>query len=128
MIRFNKTYFTLTVMLLLIEIFIASFVHDKVIRPYIGDVLVVILLYCFVKSFLKTSAVKTAIGILLFSYLVECLQYFKFVSIIGLQKSKIATTIIGTSFSWLDIVAYTTGIVIVLLLERRISGKKQLKT
>ncbi len=58
-----------------------------------------------------------ALVALLFSYAIEALQYFKIVEIVGLEKSKFARVIIGTSFSWVDILAYTLGIVFVLLIE-----------
>jgi hypothetical protein len=124
MLTFNKRYFTLTLLLLTIEFLIALYIHDAFIRPYIGDVLVVILLYCFVKSFLNTAVFQTAIGVLIFSYVVETLQYFHIVDVLGLGHSKVARIVIGSSFSWLDILSYTAGIAIVLVTERR----KQLRT
>lgn len=118
MFRFRKNYFFLTIALFLIEVLIAAFMHDAVIRPYGGDFLVVILLYCFVKSFLNVKVYATAISVLLFSYGIETLQYFHIVSILGLEKSKIACTIIGTSFAWTDLIAYTLGILLVLTIEK----------
>ena len=56
--------------------------------------------------------------VLLFSYLVEVLQYFNFVEIIGLQDNKLARIVIGTSFSWWDILFYTLGILFVILVEK----------
>ena len=76
MVRFQRNYFFLALLLLLIEIFIAIFIHDQFIRPYVGDFLVVILMYCFIKSFLNTPVIATAIGVLLFAYAVETVQYF----------------------------------------------------
>lgn len=38
-------YLTAFVILLMVEICIALFVHDRFIRPYVGDVLVTVLLY-----------------------------------------------------------------------------------
>ncbi len=53
LLTFRPVYFTLTVILLVVEILIAVYVHDRFIRPYFGDVLVVILVYCFLKTFLN---------------------------------------------------------------------------
>lgn len=117
-LNFHPKYFILTILLLSIEICIALFVHDNFIRPYIGDVLVVILIYCFIKSFFKLPPNITAIAILLFSFVVETLQYFKVVNLLGLQNSKVASIIIGTSFAWQDIIAYIAGIAIVILAEK----------
>lgn len=118
MLKFNRNYFILTVLLFLIEVCIALFVHDKIIRPYVGDFLVVILIYCFIKSFFNLSNKVAAISTLIFSYAVEALQYFNVVTILGLQHSKPARIIIGASFSWEDIVAYTAGIGLVFLTEK----------
>jgi hypothetical protein len=126
LIQFNKYYFYLTLLLFAIEIIIAKYVHDEFIRPNIGDMLVVILIYCFVKSFIRTKVMPTAIAVLLFSYLIEVLQYFKIVNILGIQQYKIARIIIGTSFSWVDIFMYTIGIGIVIFIEKRIENKMPL--
>jgi hypothetical protein len=125
MLKFNKTYFGLTVLLFVVEVLIAVFVHDNFIRPYVGDVLVVILIYCFVKSFLNLPEFVLAIGVLLFAFAIEFLQYIKIVHVLGLEKSEIARTVIGTSFAWLDLLAYVVGIGIVLMAEKYI-WKKQL--
>ncbi len=115
--QFHRKYFFLTLLLFATEVFIAAYLHDAIIRPYGGDFLVVILIYCFVKSFLNTPVKATALAVLLFSYLIETLQYFNLVEILGLEKSTIARVVIGTSFAWTDLLAYTLGILLVLLVE-----------
>jgi hypothetical protein len=122
-LRFHQTYFILTLLLLLIEIGIALFVHDRFIRPYMGDVLVVILIYCFIRSFLITPALPVAVTVLLFAYVVEYLQWLQLVKRLGLQNNTMARIIIGSSFEWLDIAAYTTGIMIVLVTEQLLKKK-----
>jgi hypothetical protein len=126
MLHFNRKYFLLTILLFIIEVGIALFVHDNFVRPYLGDVLVVILIYCFVKSFLKVSVNKAAIGVLLFAFSIETLQYFLIVEKLNLQDNRLARTVIGTSFSWEDILAYIAGIIMVIVFEK-ILGNKQLK-
>ena len=44
-------YAIATVILLLIEVLIAMYVHDAFVRPYIGDVLVVVVIYTFIRIF-----------------------------------------------------------------------------
>lgn len=127
MLHFNKTYFGLTAVLFLIEVVIALFVKDRFIRPYLGDVLVVILIYCFVKSFIKISVYKAALGVLLFAFTIEILQYCSLVEKLKLQHNTVAKTVIGTSFSWEDILAYITGILIVLIAEKQFKQAKQLQ-
>lgn len=91
--------------------------HDNFIRPYVGDFLVVILIYCFLKSFLNIPVIPLALSVLLFSYCVETLQYFQLVNKLGLQHSKLARIVIGTSFEWIDIIAYTLGIAFIIFIE-----------
>ncbi|GHB85081.1 ribosomal maturation YjgA family protein [Persicitalea jodogahamensis] len=122
MLRFNSKYFLFTIILFLVEVCIALFVHDSFVRPFFGDFLVVILVYCFIKSFLDISIVAASIVALLFSYFVETLQYLNIVEILGLQNSNLARTVIGTSFAWEDIVAYTLGIVFIFFLERKLAS------
>lgn len=117
MFAFNKQYAILALGLFVIEVLIALYVHDTIIRPYIGDLLVVILLYCFVRAFTRLPAIPVAIGVLLFSYGIETLQYFQWVDRLGLGHSTLARTVIGSTFQWIDLVAYTLGIAIVLGVE-----------
>ena len=125
--HFNKTYFIITVILFLIEVAIALFIKDQFIRPYLGDVLVVILIYCFVKSLVKISVHKAALGVILFSFCIEILQYFNLVEKMKLQHNTVAKTVIGTSFSWEDMLAYIAGILIVIIVENRFNKPKQLQ-
>jgi hypothetical protein len=118
MLRLNKTYLTLAVFIFVIEVLIALYVRDNFIRPYVGDVLVVILMYCFVKAFLEVPALALAGGVLLFAFAIEGLQYVKVVQVLGLENSSLVRTVLGTSFAWLDMLAYVVGTGIVLMAER----------
>ena len=128
MIKFRYRYFIFAVIIFLVEVFIALFVHDEIIRPHIGDLLVVILIYCFLRSFINISVWKMAVFVLIFAYIVEMLQDFKIIEILGLGQYQLAGIIIGTSFSWIDILAYTLGIGIVLIIENFATKRKQLTT
>ncbi|NRX53022.1 putative membrane protein YfcA [Clostridium beijerinckii] len=43
--RVNYKYLYIFIVLFLIEVYIGAFIHDNIIRPFIGDVLVVCLIY-----------------------------------------------------------------------------------
>lgn len=118
MLTFNKNYFVFTVLIFCMEVLIALFVNDRFIRPYLGDVLVVILIYCFLKSFLKLPVLTAALFVLLFAFAIEFLQFLNIVEKLHLEKSKVARTVIGTSFSWIDLLTYILGIVIVIAVEK----------
>ncbi len=127
----NFKYIVLTLMLLVIEVTIAVFIHDQFIRPFFGDFLVVIFVYCGLRIF-NQNILKTALLSLLIAFFIEILQYFKFIEITGLIKYKILAVVIGNSFSWLDILAYSFGFTFILLIENfeilRILWKLQFET
>ncbi|MES2288012.1 MAG: DUF2809 domain-containing protein [Bacteroidota bacterium] len=118
MLTFNKTYFAIAILIFFIEVVIALFVNDNFVRPYLGDVLVVILIYCFIKSFLKLSVLSAVILVLAFSFAIEFLQYLNIVERIHLEKSRIARTVIGTSFSFIDLLMYIVGATVVIIIEK----------
>lgn len=118
MFTFNKKYFLIAVFLFIVEVLIALYVKDAIIRPYVGDFLVVILLYCMVRSVFDVPVIKIAIGVLLFAYLIEWLQYMNVIRWLGLQDNKTANIIIGNRFEWIDMLAYTLGVICVVLVGR----------
>lgn len=117
--RLNLTSFLLFLLIFVIEVFIAMFVHDSFIRPYGGDVLVAILIYYFGKTFIETRPLYLCIAVLLFAYSIEIGQYYNLVKLLHLQHNPVMRTIIGSSFSWGDMLAYTLGIVMCYLFERK---------
>ena len=123
MLTFNKNYFGLFVLLFFVEVFIAVFVHDNFVRPYLGDVIVVILIYCFIKSFIRLTVLEAAVSVMLFAFTIEFLQFLNIVEVLHLEKNKIARTVLGTSFSWMDMLMYVIGIAIVLLVEKWLRKK-----
>jgi hypothetical protein len=116
--RFNFSYFVATLLLLGIEVCIALYVHDSFVRPYIGDLLVVIFMYAFFRSFLDIPVTATVVGVLVFSFVIEIMQYFELVRLLGLEHSRLARILLGTSFAWADMIAYTAGALIILLVEK----------
>ena len=114
---FRARYFIIALVLFITEVLIALYVHDEIIRPYIGDFLVVILLYCFVKSFVNIPVKPAAINVLLFSFLIETGQYFHLLSLLGLEHSNLAKVVLGNSFAWTDLLMYVLGIVVVMMIE-----------
>ena len=100
------------------EVFIAVFIKDGFVRPFVGDVLVVLLIYSFVRTFVDVrNHLWPAVCVLAFACLVEVGQYFEMASRLGLADNRIATIIIGTSFDWRDLLAYTVGFILILAAE-----------
>lgn len=113
----RRPYLLAALLLFLIELFIALYVRDRFIRPYVGDFLVVILIYCFLMSFWRAAPLKVALWVLAFSFAVEVGQHFHLVDRLGLGQCEVARIVIGTGFAWEDLLAYTLGIAAVLVVE-----------
>jgi hypothetical protein len=119
MMRFTLKYFYWTLLLFATEVFIAIFIDDQFIRPFVGDVLVVILIYCFLRAFWRVKANATIAVVFLFACLVEGLQAINIVTLLGLSHNKFASVVIGTVFDWKDIMAYAIGCLIIYLWENQ---------
>lgn len=90
---------------------------NHLIRGFLGDVLVIAFIYSFIKIFIDLKPIKLCISILLFAYIVEFIQYLKFVELVGLGENRIARIIIGTTFDVRDLLAYTLGAIFTYILE-----------
>lgn len=115
--RFDKKYFLYFLGLFIVEILIALFVGNPMIRGSVGDVLVVILIYCFLQAFFQVDKKKTIIGVGIFAFLVEISQAFNLVEKLNLQDNKFFSTVLGTTFDLNDIWAYLAGCAVVYILE-----------
>ena len=122
---FNAGYFALAVLLFAVEVGIALFFTDQIVRPFVGDVLVVVLIYCFLRIFLNFSYWKIALGVLLFAFAIETLQYFDYVKLLGLENNRLLSVIMGRTFEWLDFAAYFIGFLLIILSDK-VFGKKKL--
>ena len=119
LLTFRRRYLIAAAFLLLVEICIALYVRDSLVRPYGGDFLVVILIYCVGRAFLNWSVTAVAVATLLFSFAVEIGQYYSLVDRLGLRGNRLAEIVIGVGFSWGDLLAYTLGIAAVIVVEYR---------
>lgn len=125
-IKFSLKYFLITILIFLVEVLIATVLKDQFfIRAYLGDVIVVMLLYTFVKSFLIVNDTKLILGIFAFSCLVEFAQFFNIAEKLGFQPGSLMYIVIGNSFSWIDIVCYGVGCLILYLLVKIKSNQKK---
>lgn len=111
------TYAMVFALLLLTEVCIALFVRDDFVRPYIGDVLVTVLICVFCRIVIPKGVPTLPIYVFIFAALIEVAQYFDVVKLLGLQNNALISTIVGRTFSAVDIVCYGVGCVIFWALE-----------
>jgi len=110
-------YVAATLLLFAVEVLIAVFVHDAVIRPYAGDGIVVMLVYTVLRSATRLGASAAVVGAFLLACVVEFGQYIHLVDRIGLGRNGFARTVLGTQFEPMDFLAYAIGALVVLVGE-----------
>ena len=124
--KFNLKYFLLSILIFFVEVLIATVLKDQFfIRAYLGDVIVVMLLYTLVKSFFITNDTKLILGIFAFSCLIEFAQFFKIADKLGFPEGSLMYIVVGNSFSWIDILCYGVGCLILYLLVKISSKQKE---
>lgn len=106
------------VLILIIEVLIALYVKDDYIRPYGGDVLVTVLICCFARIFVLKKISYIPLWVFIFALAVEMGQYFGLVYLIGLGDIEFFRILIGTGFSFIDIICYATGCLVFYLCEK----------
>lgn len=110
-------YALVTIAIFIIEVLIALFVRDNIIRPYVGDMLVVVLIYTCVRVAFPERPRLLPLYVFLFAVLVEGLQAANLVELLGLAGNRFFSVLIGTTFDIKDIVCYGVGCVLCGLWE-----------
>lgn len=107
-----------TLILLGIEILIGLYAGGWV-RSYLGDVLVVVLLYTLLRTISVNKPSRWFVlptAILIFSFIVEFLQLWGFCDRFGITNN-LLRIIIGTGFSYIDLICYAAGIIPCYVIE-----------
>lgn len=117
MTRSRRRYALAFLLLLGIEVFIALFVHDRFVRPYLGDVLVVWVIYAFFRILFPTGLPWLSVGVTGFAALVEVGQAFRLVDLLGLGHIRFFRVLLGSAFDWADLLCYLVGGGLILLIE-----------
>ena len=105
------------IIILIVEVFIALYVHDNVIRPYVGDILVIICIYLLLRIIIPEKIKYLSLYVLILAILVEIMQYFNFTDMLSAQN-KILKIALGSTFDINDIVCYVIGYIIIILFEQ----------
>ncbi|WP_332793142.1 ribosomal maturation YjgA family protein [Sphingomonas sp. RB3P16] len=108
-----------------IEVVIALYLNDAVIRPYLGDSLAVAFVYLLLRAALPVRAPLAAGVAFAIACAIEVGQAFHLVDRIGLGHSRVARVLFGTHYDPRDFVAYAIGAVTVLLAEGAIAAYRR---
>ncbi len=97
------------ILLVAVEVLIALFVRDSFIRPFGGDIIIIGVLYCFVRAVFPEKPLLLPLYLFLFAVCVEIGQALDYVNLLGLGDITFFRILMGTSFSWYDIICYGVG-------------------
>ena len=123
-VQLNPWMLIATLLLFLTEVLIATKLgHHHFIRAYFGDFLVVILVYCAIKSFFPITPKPLAIGVFIFAAAVELAQCFQIAD--HLQLTGVARVVVGTSFSFYDLVMYAAGSLCIYWIDVYLTAHKR---
>ncbi len=123
--KIRLKYLAVFLVLLAGEIIIALYVHDSFVRPYMGDMLVVAVICAFLRIFVPQKIKYLPIFAAAFAVAVEVLQYFDFVSLLGLADSRFFSILLGRTFDIKDIFCYIIGGLLFFAAEKTIRGDSE---
>ena len=121
MLKFNYKNFIIFLVLFIIEVIIALYIKQHFIRHVFGDYLSVIMLYYLIKSFVKIKSVNVVITVLLIAYIVEFLQLTPILDLLSIEENSFIRIILGTTFSIIDLAAYTLGVLTVNFIVKKLN-------
>ncbi len=93
------------------------FLKDGFIRYTFGDFLATILVYCAIKSIFNLKPKHIAFVTLSIAFTLELFQYVNLSEILNLHQYKLLRIVMGSHFSWEDILAYTLGTLCVYFID-----------
>lgn len=125
MTRFRGGYALAAAVLFAVEAAIALRVHDTLVRPLVGDALVVALVHCAVRAVTPLRTTPAICAAFALACAVEVGQAFALVDRLGLGGNAVARVVLGTRFDPLDFVAYALGAVATLAAERLRRGRSK---
>ena len=123
--RLRLGYGLAALLILVAEVLIALFVRDRFIRPYGGDILVTVLLCCLWRIVSPQKPKLMPLYVFLFALCVEIGQYFDFVTLLGLGDNRFFSILLGSTFSFADIICYGIGCILFTAIEYTLNHKKR---
>ena len=101
-----------------VEVLIALFVRDAVVRPYVGDVLAVVLVYLGLRAVTPLKVMPAVMLALAIAVMVELGQLLHLLDALGLAHDRLARVVLGGVFDLKDLACYGAGAACVLMGER----------
>jgi hypothetical protein len=120
-VKYRFTYFILIIVTIIIGLLSR---HYTAIPLFIGDVLWALMVYFIMRFlFIKVAIKSITIYSVLFCYAIELSQLYKAPWIDSLRHTLFGRLVLGDTFLWGDLLSYTGGIVIGVLINILINKK-----
>ena len=114
---FRWGYALATAVMFGIELLIALFLNDPLIRPHVGDALAVILVYLGLRTIFPWRPLPAALTALGVAFAIELGQLFHIRDLLGLSDSALVRFTLGGVFDVKDLFFYTAGAILALIGE-----------
>jgi len=99
------------------------------VAEYSGDAIWALMVYfgfCLLFPFKKVGVV--GLYAITFSFLIEISQLYQAEWINGIRNTRIGALILGHGFLWSDLVCYTVGVLLAMLIDQVFIRRKSFKT
>ncbi len=123
--RKRTSYFIYIILTIFVGLFSRTSYIPDLILPYLGDTLYT-LMFFFIFGFLfpKMSSFKVALISILTCYAIELSQLCQAPWFNEIRSYRLGGLIFGYGFLWTDIVSYTIGGILGVLIERYLEARK----
>lgn len=109
-------YLVWAAVLFVTEILIGSVFSGLVwLRSYGGDILVIPLIYCIIRIVTDRLPRLMPVLVCCIGFAAEFLQWIHLSERLGFEPGSLGAILIGTSFSWYDMLCYLAGMVLIYL-------------
>ncbi len=108
-------YALAALLVFVVEVGIAMGLSDAIIRPFVGDALVVVLLYAVAQAAFPRPPRRVALEVMLFAFAIEALQAVDYAAWLGADRLPVLSVLLGRTFAWGDFFAYAAGAAVTLL-------------
>jgi len=120
------TYFILIILTIILGLLSR---HIAGVPLFIGDILWATMVYWIMRFLFLTKSLKfSVIGSLLFSYAIEFSQLYQAPWINNIRHTVIGGLVLGETFSWGDMLSYTVGVAIGVVIDLPIMKRKTMPT
>lgn len=117
----RTVYFMMTLVVMVMGLLSRKFmfIFPKNIAPYVGDMLWAMMVYFGFRFLLPNfSLLKSFSMAIIFSFAIEISQLYQADWINAIRRTTIGGLILGYGFLWEDIVSYSIGVVIGVIIDK----------